>query len=133
VLRILLPLKATRADDVNLWFRLGQAHARCGELAEAEEAFRHVVQLAPQRALGYAALGGLCLDSGGRVQEATALAREAVQREPTAAHYALLSTACEQGGDAPAALAAIEAALQLEPGNPELQRRYLALREKRKP
>jgi tetratricopeptide (TPR) repeat protein len=128
VLRVLLPLQTTRADDASLWFRLGQAHAQCAELAEAEAALRHVVQLAPQRAPGYAALAELCLKSQGRAQEAVAFAREAVQREPTAANYALLSAACEQSNDAAAALAAIEAALQREPGNPQYQRRYIAMK-----
>ena len=127
---VLLPLKSLRATDVSLWLRLGQLHARLEEFEQAEQALRQVTSLAPQRALGYAALAQLYLPWKGRAAEASTAAGEAVRREPTAANFALLSAVRDRCGDTRGALEAIEKALQLEPGNGDYQQRYLALRRK---
>ena len=126
----LLPLCRSRADDFHLWLRLGQLHARLDEFAQAEEALRHVVDLAPQQALGYAALAQLRLQSNHNVSDAVEPAREAVRLEPTAANYFLLATVCERCGELESAAAAIEKALQTEPANAQYRQLYLLIREK---
>ncbi len=130
VLNVLLPLKTLRATDVSLWLRLGQLHSRLDEFEQAEQSLRQVTSVAPQRALGYAALAQLYLQWKGRTAEASTAAGEAVRREPTAANFVLLSAVRDRCGDTRGALDAIERALQLEPGNGDYQQRYLALRRK---
>jgi tetratricopeptide (TPR) repeat protein len=129
-LRVLQPLVASLAEDAGFWLQLGQLQARLADHAQAEASFRHVVQLAPQRALGYVALARLHLQSETRAAEAVQCAREAVRCEPSAENYFLLSTACERAGDLPAAREAIEKALQLEPGNGQYRQTALALRNR---
>jgi tetratricopeptide (TPR) repeat protein len=129
-LNALLPLRETRSQNVSLWMHLGRLHAAFDELDEAEEALRRVVELAPQRSLGYAALAQVHLQANHKAAEAAEFARQAVRRESTAANYFLLSTACERCGDLEAAIRAIEKALQSEPGNAQYRQMYLSIREK---
>jgi predicted TPR repeat methyltransferase len=63
--------------------------------------------------------------------DAAELARQAVERAPTAANYFLWSVASQRSGDRTRAKAAIEKALELDPGNAQYQQLYLSLAAQR--
>jgi tetratricopeptide (TPR) repeat protein len=96
---------------------------------EAETALRKAVELAPDRPPGYRALAQLLLNRNQKLPEAQALARKLVALEPTAANWSVLAEACRRNGDLPGARAALERALELEPGNERLKAGYKALQE----
>jgi cytochrome c-type biogenesis protein CcmH/NrfG len=75
------------------------------------------MQLSPERPEGYAALGQLYVQTDRRLSEAKTLARKAVELEPVAVNYFLLSTACDKNHDYGGALTAIQRAMDLDPGN----------------
>ncbi len=62
-----------------------------------------------------------------RLPEAEALARKLVELEPAATNYGLLGEVCAQAGDLPGARAALERAMQLDPGNEEFRAAYKQL------
>jgi len=93
-----------------------------GHLAQAERAFRNVIQLAPKNARGYSGLAHLYLQAGQRLPQARQLAQRAVTLEPNAFHYYVLSWACDRNGDNAGAISAIKQAMKLEPGNPRYRR-----------
>jgi tetratricopeptide (TPR) repeat protein len=111
-------------DDLALLLNLGELCVRMAWFKEAEDAYRKAIESTPHNPGGYVALAGLHLKTGAHPAEARQLAEQAVSLDPRPSSYALLSAACQQCGDQTAALAAIDQALELEPGNPE----YLALR-----
>ncbi len=96
---------------------LGFAHMSLQQLDAAEAAYQAAVDAAPNNGAGYAALAEFYLQTGRNLPEAVALARKAVERDPTAGNYFLLSQACAKHGDHPAALTAARRATELEPGN----------------
>lgn len=100
---------------------LGVARAQLGEFEEAEAAFQAAIQAAPGQAAGYLALAQLYLRSGRKLDAARTLVATAVEKEPTAAHFALLAAVCEQLGDKPAARAAVARGLEIEPARKDLQ------------
>ena len=61
-----------------------------------------------------------------------ALAQKAVDLAPTAPHYVLLGQACYRNKDAAAALAAIERAIELDPGNVQTRRIYERLQQEQR-
>ena len=106
-------------EDVGVQMRLGALHARLRQFESAEKAFSRVTQISPHQAGGYAALANLYLSAGRKLPEAQTMALEAVDREPQARNYSLLSMAYWRNGDWSGARSAIERALAMEPGNPE--------------
>ena len=66
-----------------------------------------------------------------KLPEATQLARAAVQVEPSAPNYLVLSVACASNGDFAGAASAIEQAMKLDPGNPKYVQMYEMIQEKR--
>jgi len=106
------------ANPMHHW-RLAMLHRRLGQFEPAEAALRTVITLSPERAEGYAALADLYLQSVRRPDAARPLAQQAVQLEPTAEHYALLSRVCAQLGDQDAALDAAQQAQQLQKKAPQ--------------
>jgi len=107
--------------------RLGVAHTRLERFEEAEKAFVEAQQLAPQRSLGYRALAQLYLHRNKNLAEARALARKAVELEPLALNYSVLSQAYDKSGDRPGALNALRQAMQLDPDNERYRRIYAQL------
>jgi tetratricopeptide (TPR) repeat protein len=124
---VLRPLRETRAADASFWQRLAQLYAQLQAFDDAEEALCRIVELAPQQAFGYAARAQLRLEMNRDPAEAAELARQAVERTPSAANYFLWSVASERSGDGPQAKAAIVKALERDPGNAQYQQRYLTL------
>jgi len=106
-------------ENQQVYFRLGALYARLGDFKDAEEAFLGAIRVAPQEARAYAALAGLYLQANRKLPEAKKLAQQAVDHEPLARYYWLLSLTCRENGDLGEARSAIERACALEPGNPE--------------
>lgn len=73
---------ARNPSDWRLYDLRGLAESSLGNSRQAEASFRKVIELAPQRALGYADLGVLLLQMG-RQEEAEQLFRAALGREPS--------------------------------------------------
>jgi tetratricopeptide (TPR) repeat protein len=88
-------------DPANPLFQW-QAGRLCLELGDFEAAQPHLqalIEIAPDRAEGYAALAALHLESGANPTAARRMAQEAVRIEPNQRHYVLLSRACAALGD----------------------------------
>ncbi len=122
MLPLLEQLCRVQPDNPLHRFNLGMLHTTLGQVDRAEEAFTRLIEMAPQRAEGYAALADLYVRSGRKLPEAVELARKAVVLQPAAENYFLLSEACAKSGDRPGTLAAIARAIELDPGNPKYQR-----------
>jgi tetratricopeptide (TPR) repeat protein len=117
----------TANQPENHWnhFFLARLHDRQQQVAAAETAYRRVQQLAPDWPEGYRALADLYLRANARLQDARALARRAVELEPSGPHYYLLALTCLKTNDRAAALAALEQAVELSPN----ESRYRELRQ----
>ncbi len=74
--------------------------------AEAEQAFRRAIELAPHQPSSYAALAGLYLRWGEKLSEARKMALNAVDLAPSAENFELLATACTACGDTTGAISA---------------------------
>lgn len=124
-----------KAEPQNPFHHLaaGNLHVRLKEAAEAEAAFKRVMELAPKRPEGYFALAQLYLQANTNRVEALRLAGQAVALAPTAVNHYVLSQACAMNGDLAAAVAAIEKACALEPRNPQYQEWRSLLRSQRPP
>jgi tetratricopeptide (TPR) repeat protein len=105
-----LPLEASRSEDVGFWLYLGQLYAQLDDFPQADEAFRRVIELAPDSAPGYAARAELRIKLQREADQAVRWARQAVERQASADHYFLLSVASRQHGDLAAAREAAERA-----------------------
>lgn len=105
-------------------FYIGGLNVRLKRFDTAEAAFRKVIELVPERCEGYRALAQLYVQTDRNLPEAETLARKAMELEPIALNYFVLSTVCEKNGDRAGALSAIQQAVQLEPGNTRYQRVY---------
>lgn len=108
-------------------FNAGNMHVLLRQFAEAETAYRRVVELAPGRADGYRALAQLYLYAKREPSKAVAMAREAVNLSPSAPNFFNLALAHRMGGDRAGSRAALEQALSLDPQNPQYQELYRAL------
>ena len=108
------------SNHLNYLF-LGRLHGRLQQLEPAEQAYRKVQELAPRWPEGYRALAELYVRAERKPAEARALARQAVELEPSAAHYYLLAVACAKNGDRPGALAAAKQAAARSPGEKRYQ------------
>jgi len=98
---------------------LGNLQLRLKHPAEAEAAFKQVIELAPQRAEGYFALAQFYVQARLQPTEALRLAQRAVALAPSPVNLYVLSQACAQNGDWPAARAAIDRACALDPQHPQ--------------
>jgi tetratricopeptide (TPR) repeat protein len=109
---------------------LGVVNARLDRFEAAEKALRRAQELAPQQSLGYRALAQLYLRSSRNLREARELAQKAVQLEPLAPNYFVLSEAQDKNGDRQGAVAALRRAMQLDPDNPTYRRIYELLQRR---
>jgi tetratricopeptide (TPR) repeat protein len=118
-------------QDATYHLHFGALAMQMRNLPAAEQAFRKVIELAPQSSRGYSGLAHLYLQANRKLPEARQLAEKAVQREPSAFNFYVLSWARDRNGDRAGARDAIRKALQLEPNNPRF-RRIAEVMEKRK-
>lgn len=115
-------------NSLNYLF-LGRLHGRLHRFEAAERAYRKVQELAPDRPEGYRALAELYLRSDRQAAEAKALARRLLELEPSGPNYYLLAFACVKNNDRAGALAAMEQAVTLSPGNTRFREFLQQLRE----
>jgi tetratricopeptide (TPR) repeat protein len=119
-------------DALNL-FHMGGLLLEVKQPAEAQAAFAKVTTIAPQFSGSYRELARLELQRQRNFGEALALAEKAIQLEPAAMNFFVLSWALDKNGNHPEALQAIKHAVDLEPDNAHYQQVYrLALQQKRK-
>ncbi|MCY2989503.1 MAG: tetratricopeptide repeat protein [Planctomycetota bacterium] len=100
----------------------GSLCAQLGRFEDAQEAFQQAVALVPRRAEPHAALAAVYLQRGQNLGEAKVLALRAVDLEPNASNYFLLSTVCQRSGDLAGARTAIRHTTALDPLNAEYRR-----------
>jgi tetratricopeptide (TPR) repeat protein len=110
---------------------IGVLLARSGQFDAAEAALRKAIELDPKSPAACRCLVQLLLGRDRVLPEAKAQAARLVELEPSAPHYLLLGQACSRAGDLPAARAAVERALRLEPDNKAVQEASRALQERR--
>jgi len=108
---------------------LGLASARLRRFDQAEAAFREVIRLAPQSPEGHAALAGLYLSTGRRLDDAARLAQTALDLQPNAPNYALWSQVCAARGARAEAISAIERAIELDSANAQYREMLELLQE----
>ena len=120
-------LRAIDPKSATDHFRTGALLARLQQFDAAEEAVRKGLKAAPGRAAGYRALVEILLLRNQKLAEARALAGKLVELAPAALNYGMLSEACFRTGDLPGARAALERAMQLDPGNELIRSAYKRL------
>jgi|GEM_PF-3395896 len=118
-------------DDAGHRLKLGRLYVETGQADKAEAVLAEASRRDPKNAESRAMLAELYLKADRKTAEAAALARQAAELSPKAEHYWLLSKACQRQGDLPAALAAIEKAVELDPGNFQYHEAHQALKEKK--
>jgi len=117
VLETLQPLVGTSMADAAFWRTLGESYLTRGEIAHAEEAFRHEAELDPGSAGAHYSLGYL-FQRRGKLLEAIQAYQRAVAADPSHAEaLGNLAAAYSAIGEQEKARKAREAALKLEPGN----------------
>jgi tetratricopeptide (TPR) repeat protein len=116
-------------DDLECQLQLGQLYSEAGQFPAAERAYRRAIALTPNQAGGYAALANLYVQANHKVDEAAMLAAKAIELEPTARYFWILSLSLQRMGDLPRATTALERAIELEPDNPDYQQALDALAE----
>jgi Flp pilus assembly protein TadD len=117
--------------DASYCMKLGRLCVESGQTDKAEGAFSQACQRDPKDAAAHAALAELYVKSGRKLAEAVSLARRAAELSPTADRYWLLAAACRCSGDVPGALAALDKAIDLDPGNLQYREAQQTLKEKK--
>ena len=112
------------------YLNIGILSTQLKRFGDAEKAFQKAIAFAPKQSFGYRYLARLYLRTNSRLTETRRLAEKAVALEATADNYFVLSWACDVNGDTASALAAIEQAIQLEPGNPKYKQIYEIIKKK---
>ncbi len=130
-LRLCEQLRALEPDSAMHCVSLAVLQVEQGRFEAAEREFRRAAELAPDRSWGQGGLAQLYLHMNQRLGEAKTYAAKAVQLDPVAPNYAVLSEACDKTGDLPGALAAMKQAVQLDPENARYRRIYGLLQKKR--
>lgn len=117
---LLTPLAEAHPDVAQVWFVLGAAHRRAGDLAEAERCLRRTVRLASQEPLAWSELTQTYI-SGSRWREAEDAARKCLELEADNPLYlAALAEALFNRGNREEAREALDQALDLVPDDPHL-------------
>ncbi|OHB72362.1 MAG: hypothetical protein A2V70_16385 [Planctomycetes bacterium RBG_13_63_9] len=107
---------------------VGMLSAQLKQFGKAERAFRKVCQLSPKHSWGYRFLAQIYLETDRNVPEALALARQAVDLEPSAPNYFVLCAAHAKSNNPHSALLAAERAIKLDPNNKQYRQTYERLR-----
>lgn len=116
-LETLAELSRQAPNHLEAQLRIASAFGRLGHFDEAESAYGKAIQLTPTRAGGYAALAEFYVRNGRKLDEATSLAKKAVDLEPVPKYYFLLARVCQANRDFDTAAMAAERAAALEPNN----------------
>lgn len=120
-MEVLQELIQLRPTDAGLLAKAGSLHSQLGEFSLAEQAFREAIQADANLAEAYEGLVQLHVEFGRKLPDAIPLAERAVVLTPTPRSYLFLSTVRREAGDRAGAIKAIEDALRLDPGNPQLK------------
>jgi len=129
-LRSLAELSERAPDNVRAQLSVASAYTRFKQFDEAENAYQRAIELNPHQAGGHAALAHLYLQAGRKLPQAKILAQKAVELEPVADRYLLLSLCCQRNGDLAGASSAVDQAIALDPDNEgyqQLRRRLQGL------
>ncbi len=118
-------------NDAPCHLLIGTLALQLRQADRAEAAFRRFIALAPKEAAGYRELARLYLNTGTRLAEARQLAGKAAELELAAENYFVLGQACQRAKDRQTALAALQRAVQLAPGNLEYKQTYDLVRNGR--
>lgn len=118
-------LAAIEPQNPSYWLEVGRVYEDLALLPAAEEAFVRAAEAAPESDAGHAAVADLLVRYQQNLPEALQRARRAVEINPSAANYAVLSAASRLNRDRTAALEAIEQAVKLAPQDA----RYRAIRD----
>ena len=110
--------------DVTCQMLIGSLSLQLGHDAQAESAFRRMVDLAPGQSYGYRELARLQLKTHKNLEQAQIWARQAVTLEPSAQNYYVLGLVSQRNGDAGSEVQALQRALQKDPGNQAYQKAY---------
>jgi protein O-GlcNAc transferase len=121
-------VRAAEPRNLACCLSLAALHARSGDFAGAERAFKEAIEMAPEISWGYRGLAQLYLDAKRNVREAKDLAQKTVELEPTAGNFDLLGRAFYMNGNMEGALSALGRAMALDPTNQEYKHRYEKLR-----
>jgi len=121
-LKTLAEVSERASGNLSAQMSIASAYSRLKRFDEAEDAYRKAIELTPLQATGYAALANFCLQAGRKLPEARSLAQKAVELEPTAQYYFLLSLICQRNGDLADASSALDQAIALDPDNKGYQR-----------
>ncbi|OHB65781.1 MAG: hypothetical protein A2V70_00755 [Planctomycetes bacterium RBG_13_63_9] len=124
-------LRELDPDNASYWMSMGLLHVLLAQFEDAEQVFKRVVELAPEKSSGYQALALLYLKTGEKLPEARNHASRAVELEPSASNYATLSEACERTGDFAGALSAMEHAVELDGTNAKYTQQYELLQKRK--
>jgi tetratricopeptide (TPR) repeat protein len=109
---------------------IGKLSALMGRPAEADKALQKVIALLPRHYAGYQELARLYLRSHTNLPRARELAEQAVALGHRADSYYVLGWSCDVNGDPAGALAALQKALELEPGNQQYAQLYERIRQR---
>lgn len=115
-------------DDASHLLAVADGLARLGAIDDAEAVHRRIIDRAPHRPAGHAALAQLLVRAGRDPAEAERLARRAAELAPTAAYWALVAEACERGDRLAEAVTAASRAVELEPHDATWSRLLARLR-----
>lgn len=113
-------------SSAEAWIGLGQMAFGQGRVDEAESALRKGIELAPDNASGLVLLARIV--APGNAGEGLSLARRAVDAEPVAFHYYVLADMLVRSGARDEALAALEKAMELAPGERRFRQTYEQLK-----
>jgi len=108
-------VEAIAPQDATVQLNVGILAASLRRFDVAEAALRRASALAPNNAYAPRLLSQVLLESNGNATEAAALARKAVDRDPSAESYYVLGAAEARRGDGAAAVAAMRRAVELAP------------------
>jgi tetratricopeptide (TPR) repeat protein len=129
--RVLDEVSRVAADQPTVLWRVGVIEQELRRFDKAEAAWRRAAELSPHQARPLTALVQLALGRNQNLAEAAVWAKKAVELEPIAGNYALLSVVCQRSGERAAAIAAAEQACHLEPGKADYQRLLVQTRGSR--
>lgn len=118
-------------ENVERLQKIGFLQARVGNLAEAESAFRKMVEVAPRNATGHRALAKFYLNTDRQLAVAQKLADKAVQLDPVADSYFVLGWASAKNGKGQQASMALQEAIRLDPDNATYRKLYELVRRKK--
>jgi tetratricopeptide (TPR) repeat protein len=111
--------RKTGDQSVRAWLDQGRAHQQAGRLTEAEDAYRHALELAPHDAESCHLLG-LVTYRLNRLADSLRYLHAAVERQPSLPVYWFnLGVVSQKAGRSPDAVSAYEKAIALNPRYPD--------------